>query len=106
MIDRDKTFRADVLTSILKKNETALLKTCNMRPDYRGRVNWNMHPVVVKCLYLPTSMLLLTLTMMGGPWAPCGFPKITPKLGTKKFPLKLSVYLPTTIVHILAKHKV
>ena len=42
----------------------------------------------------------------GGPWAPCGFPKITPKVGTKKMPLKLSVSLPTTIVHILAKHKV
>ena len=48
-----------------KKIETALLKTRNMRPDYRGRVNWNMHSVVVQCLYLPTSMLLLTLAMMG-----------------------------------------
>ena len=42
----------------------------------------------------------------GGPWPPCGFPKITPKVGTKKFPLKLSVPLPTTIVHILEKHKI
>ena len=89
-----------------KKIETALLKTRNMRPNYRGRVNWNMYSVVVQCLYLPTSMLLLTLAMMGGPWATCGFPNTTPKVGTKKFPLKLSVSLPTTIVHMLAKHKV
>ena len=42
----------------------------------------------------------------GGPWAPCGFPEVTPEVGTRKFPLKLSVTLPATIVHILAKHKV
>ena len=77
VIDRDKTFRALLLmflTSIPKKIETALLKTRNLQPDYRGRVTWNMHSVVVQCLYLPTSMLLLTLA--------CGFPKITPEVGT------------------------
>ena len=74
MIDRDKTFRALLLmflTSIPKKNETALLKTRNMRPDYRGRVNWNMHSVVVQCLYLPTSML----AMMGALGPPVVFRK-------------------------------
>ena len=68
MIDRDKTFRAlllMILTSI-KKIETVLFKTRNMQPDYRERVIWNMHSVVVQCLYLPTSMPLLTLAMMGG----------------------------------------
>ena len=71
MIDRDKTFRALLLmflTFIPKKIETTLLKTRNMQPDYRGRVNGNMHSVVVQCLYLPTSMLLLTLAMMGAQW--------------------------------------
>ena len=64
-----------------KKIETVLFKTRNMQPDYRERVIWNMHSVVVQCLYLPTSMLLLTLAMMGAwaleAWASCGFPKTT-----------------------------
>ena len=82
MIDRDKTFRAlllMILTSIPKKIETALLKTRNMRPNYRGRVNWNMHSVVVQCLYLPTSMLLLTLAMMGALGPPVVFRIQLPK---------------------------
>ena len=75
MIDCDKTFRAllmMILRPFRKKIETALLKTRNMQPDYRGRVNWNMHSVVVQCLFLPTSMLLLTLAMMG-PLGPLRF---------------------------------
>ena len=78
MTNRDKTFRAllmMILTSIPTKIETALLKTRNMQPDYRGRVNWNMHSVVVQCLYLPTSMLLLTLAMMGALGPPVVFRK-------------------------------
>ena len=58
-----------------RKIETALLKTRNMQPDYRGRVNWNMHSVVVQCLYLPASMLLLTLAMMGALRPPVVFRK-------------------------------
>ena len=60
-----------------KKIETVLFKTRNMQPDYRERVIWNVHSVVAQCLYLPTSMLLLTLAMMGAwaleAWASCAF---------------------------------
>ena len=58
-----------------------------MQSDYRERVIWNVHSVVVQCLYLPTSMLLLTLAMMGAwaleAWASCAFPKATSQVGTK-----------------------
>ena len=73
-----------ILTSIKKKIETALLKTRNMQPDYRGRVNWNMHSVVVQCLYLPTSMLLLTLAMMGALW----FSENNSQSGYEKIPFE------------------
>ena len=72
-----------------KKSKQHFWETRNMQPDYRGRVNGNMHSVVDQCLYLPTSMLLLTLAMMdfdrlthtpcyrltqvNTPWAPLWF---------------------------------